>query len=137
MARIKSGKRNLRFSKRSVPKLHSSVVLCRVVERDRDVHTCIHTLHYITLHCITLHYIALHCIALHYITLHYITLHYITLHYITLHYIHTYIHTGDTHTHTNGHFGIPKFDYYLLATYILRSLNFISEQGIIEKRSNT
>ena len=39
-----------------------------------QLHTYIHTLHYITLH---------------YITLHYITLHYITLHYITLH---TYIH---------------------------------------------
>ena len=41
------------------------------------MHSCIHTLHYITLHCI-----ALHCIPLHYITLHYITLHCI---YITLH----------------------------------------------------
>ena len=44
--------------------------------RDTEIHTHIHTLHYITLR---------------YITLHDVTLHYITLICITLHYIHIYM----------------------------------------------
>ena len=80
-----SERESLGWLKQQKPK-HGGGVLFLLVY----LHTCMHTLHYITLHYLTLPYLTLHYITLHYTTLHYITLHYITLHYI---YLHTLLYT--------------------------------------------